>query len=62
MHLAPTFIRQALKANDLAALAKLHPEDCNACGCCSFICPAQIPLVETVSLAKQTLAKGGDEQ
>lgn len=58
MHLAPTFIRQALKANDLAALAKLHPEDCNACGCCSFICPAQIPLVETVSLAKNTLAKG----
>lgn len=62
MHLAPTFIRQALKANDLAALAKLHPEDCNACGCCSFICPAQIPLVETVSLAKQTLAKGESEQ
>ena len=58
MHLAPTFIRQALKANDLAALAKLHPEDCNACGCCSFICPAQIPLVETVSLAKHTLEKG----
>lgn len=62
MHLAPTFIRQALKANDLAALAKLHPEDCNACGCCSFICPAQIPLVETVSLAKQTLAKGESNQ
>ena len=62
MHLAPTFIRQALKANDLTALAKLHPEDCNACGCCSFICPAQIPLVETVSLAKNTLAKGESEQ
>ena len=39
MHLAPTFIRQALKANDLAALAKLHPEDCNACGCCSLYLP-----------------------
>ncbi|MGO5023716.1 electron transport complex subunit RsxC [Lawsonibacter sp. LCP25S3_G6] len=62
MHLAPTFIRQALKANDLAALAKLHPEDCNACGCCSFICPAQIPLVETVTLAKNTLREGGTAQ
>ena len=61
MHLAPTFIRQALSANDLAALAKLHPEDCNACGCCSYICPAQIPLVEAVSQAKSMLEKGGTD-
>ena len=58
MHLAPTFIRQALKSSDQTALAKLHPEDCNGCGCCSFICPAQIPLVEMVSQAKALLEKG----
>ena len=58
MHLAPTFIRQALKSSDQPALVKLHPEDCNGCGCCSFICPAQIPLVEMVSQAKALLEKG----
>ena len=62
MHLAPTFIRQALNRADLTALAKLHPEDCNACGCCSFICPAQIPLVEAVVKAKDLLEKGGAVQ
>ena len=59
MHLAPTFIRQAVRQNDLSALSRLHPQDCISCGCCSFICPAQIPLVEAVSQAKTALEKGG---
>lgn len=61
MHLAPTFIRQAVQRKDLAALEKLHPQDCISCGCCSFICPAQIPLVEAVSQAGTLLEKGGAE-
>lgn len=61
MHLAPTVIRRAVKEHDLAQLARLHPEDCISCGCCSFICPAQIPLVETVSQARTILEKGGEE-
>lgn len=61
MHLAPTFIRRALKENNLSKLSRLHIEDCNACGCCSFICPAQIPLVETVLRAQSTLKKGGGQ-
>ena len=59
MHLAPTFIRQALDRNDLPRLAKLHTEDCMACGCCSFTCPAQLPLVETVARARAALERGG---
>ena len=61
MHLAPTFIRQAVQRGDLAALGRLHPEDCISCGCCSFICPAQIPLVESVAQARTLLEKGGEE-
>ena len=61
MHLAPTFIRQAVQQKDLAALARLHPQDCISCGCCSYICPAQIPLVEAVSQAKAALEKGATE-
>jgi len=60
MHLAPTFIRRALDEGDLVRLSKYHVEDCISCGCCSFICPAQIPLVEAVARAKEALGKGGD--
>ena len=58
MHLAPTIIRRALEEQDLDKLAKYHLEDCNSCGCCSFICPAQIPLVETVASAAALLRRG----
>ncbi|MEY8403336.1 electron transport complex subunit RsxC [Oscillospiraceae bacterium 44-34] len=62
MHLAPTIIRRALEDQDLVKLAKYHLEDCNSCGCCSFICPAQIPLVETVTQASAFLKRGGAGQ
>ena len=62
MHLAPTIIRRALEDQDLEKLAKFHLEDCNACGCCSFICPAQIPLVETVAQAANLVKRGGSAQ
>ena len=62
MHLAPTIIRRALEDQDLEKLSKFHLEDCNACGCCSFICPAQIPLVETVAQAAGLVKRGEVEQ
>lgn len=62
MHLAPTIIRRALEDRDLTRLSKYHLEDCNACGCCSFICPAQIPLVETVAQAANLVKRGGSAQ
>ena len=62
MHLAPTFVRRALEDRDLKKLARYHMEDCNACGCCSFICPAQIPLVETVVQARTLLKRQEVEQ
>lgn len=58
MHLAPTLIRRALEDLDVDKLSRYHLEDCNACGCCSFICPAQIPLVETVAQASALLKRG----
>ena len=62
MHLAPTIIRRALEDQDLKKLAGYHLEDCISCGCCSFICPAQIPLVETVAQAGALLRKGAEGQ
>ncbi|MGI5963414.1 MAG: electron transport complex subunit RsxC [Lawsonibacter sp.] len=59
MHLAPSFICRALRQNELYRLPKLHPEDCIECGCCSYICPARIPLLELVRQSRDLLAKGG---
>lgn len=61
MHLTPTFISYALRQNELNKLPKLHPQDCMECGCCSYICPARIPLLELVRQAKELLEKGGEE-
>ena len=43
MHLAPMFIARALRQREWRQLDRLHVEDCISCGCCSYICPAQIP-------------------
>ncbi len=34
--------------------AKYHLNDCFECGCCSFVCPAGIPLVQHFRIAKAT--------
>ena len=59
MHLAPAFISRAVRQGELHKLPKLHPQDCMECGCCSYICPARIPLVELVRQARELLEKGG---
>ena len=61
MHLAPTVARQALEQHDLERLSRLHLEDCISCGCCSYICPAQIPLVDRVRQARLAVERGGFE-
>ena len=62
MHLAPTFISQAVRQGELHKLPQLHPQDCMECGCCSYICPAGIPLLELVRQAGELLEKGGRAQ
>ncbi|MEA4934619.1 MAG: RnfABCDGE type electron transport complex subunit C, partial [Lawsonibacter sp.] len=62
MHLAPAFISQALRQNELHKLPKLHPQDCISCGCCSYICPARIPLLELVRQAKELLEQEGENR
>lgn len=59
MHLAPSFIARALRRNELDRLPAFHPQDCIECGCCSYICPARIPLLERVRQARELLEKGG---
>ena len=53
--LAPASISQAYKKKDTAALERLSVDTCMLCGCCSFVCPANRPLVQTNSLSKALL-------
>ena len=53
--LSPADILLAYKKNDVELLKKLSVETCMLCGCCSFSCPANRPLVQTNNLAKQLL-------
>ena len=53
--LAPASIAQAYKKKDTEALRRLSVDTCMLCGCCSFVCPANRPLVQTNSLSKALL-------
>ena len=55
MHLSPILIRIALRDGNMRRLRRMHPEDCMECGCCSYICPANIPLVDVVRSARSVL-------
>ena len=48
VHLYPILINQALEKGDIPAAEKLYYKDCIACGTCSYVCPAGIPLSGTI--------------
>ena len=53
--LAPMAISHAYKVGDVDALKTLNVDTCMLCGCCSFVCPANRPLVQRNKLAKELL-------
>jgi len=59
MGLNPTAFARAMKVDDMndraARLTDAKINLCIECGCCSFVCPARRPLVETNRLAKNDL-------
>ena len=63
--LAPASISAAYARKDVDALKELCVKNCMECGCCSFVCPANRPLVQINKLSKQLLKdkekEGGDK-
>ena len=53
--LSSTDIFAAYAKKDAARLEALSVNTCMECGCCSFVCPAKRPLVQTNKLAKAFL-------
>lgn len=60
MHLVPSMIANAVRQDEHYRLPRLHPQDCISCGCCSYLCPSRIPLVELVQQAGDILKKGDE--
>jgi electron transport complex protein RnfC len=36
-----------------------HARDCIECGCCSFVCPARLPLVQSIRVVKREIIARG---
>ncbi len=57
LKLNPAAFMKAYRADNVQELQRLRVDICMECGCCSYICPAAKPLVETNKLAKARLRK-----
>lgn len=60
--LSPSHICQAAKRGDLVRLEWLKTEECLQCGCCSYICPARIPLSGVVKSVRKALREKQREE
>ena len=52
MHLSPVLMVRELKAKNYAKAKRFGLMDCIECGCCAFVCPAKINLVQRFRLGK----------
>lgn len=53
MHLMPMYIDAYTIAGDFSGAKKYGCNDCIECGCCTYVCPAKRPLIQTIKLAKK---------
>lgn len=58
----PCAIEAAYRKNDLDEMQNAGVRLCMECGCCSYVCPANRPLVQTNRLGKAALLKRSAEQ
>ncbi len=60
--LAPAAIAKAYENKDAVKLDELSVMICMECGCCSFVCPANRPLVQTNKLSKAFLKEQNSKE
>ncbi len=56
MHLMPNFIGSASEMENMDLAEKYGAMDCFECGCCTYTCPANRPLVQWIKIAKGDIA------
>ena len=52
MRLSPALIVRELKAGNLTKANRFGLMDCIECGCCAFVCPAKVNLIQRIRLGK----------
>ena len=57
MHLMPLELSRLAEKGDFEACRREHALDCIECGSCSYGCPAKLPLVHNIRVAKRFLAR-----
>ena len=57
LHLVPTKMAMAARGGDWELARRYHLQVCCECGCCGYICPAGIPLVQLIRYGKVQLMK-----
>ena len=55
MSLQPLYLCRFEQAGDLTALRRLNLTDCIECGCCAYVCPGRLPLVESFRAGKRAV-------
>ncbi|MBS6282849.1 MULTISPECIES: electron transport complex subunit RsxC [Intestinimonas] len=55
MSLQPLYLYRFEQAGDLTALRRLNLTDCIECGCCAYVCPGRLPLVESFRAGKRAV-------
>jgi len=55
VHLAPLYMNMYAKKTEWRATEDLRIMDCMECGCCQYICPGRIPLVQQFRTAKHEI-------
>lgn len=55
MNLVPSKLKNLSQNKELEDFETWHGLDCIECGCCTFICPAKINIVQSIRVAKRTV-------
>ena len=55
MNLQPLYLYRYEKAGDFEMLEEFYLTDCMECGCCAYVCPEKLPLVEVFRAGKRAL-------
>ena len=58
MGLQPLYLYRFSRCRDVGMLRQYSILDCVECGCCAYVCPGRLPLVETFKAGKKLLKEG----
>ena len=62
MNLMPLMLNRAVLENSVRQMRTYNLMDCIGCGCCVYVCPGKIPLVQRFRRGKSVLKEKADSE